>query len=127
MNKPSPFKNKTFFNSFRYALAGIATAFREERNMKSHVFSLVAVIIMGFIFSISISEWLWLLLVSFLVLVIEIINTAFENIVDFVSLTYSHEAKKIKDMSAAAVLIISTFAAIVGLVIFLPKIFEWLG
>lgn len=125
MNKRSSYKNKSFFSSFYYAFVGIKTAFIEERNMKSHFFSLIMAICFGIYFSISKFEWLWILLAITLVLSMEIINTVMENVVDYVSLEYNNDAKKIKDMSAAAVLIVSLFAAVVGAIIFLPKIFNF--
>ncbi|WP_018658832.1 diacylglycerol kinase family protein [Allofustis seminis] len=124
MNKKTPFQNKTFLASFRYAFSGIRTAFSEERNMKSHILSSFLAICLGIYYSLSLYEWLLILIVIHLVIAMEIINTALENVVDFVSLEYNKDAKKIKDMSAAAVLIISFLAAIVGAAIFLPKIFN---
>ncbi len=92
--------------------------------MKSHILSSFLAICLGIYYSLSLYEWLLILIVIHLVIAMEIINTALENVVDFVSLEYNKDAKKIKDMSAAAVLIISFLAAIVGAAIFLPKIFN---
>ena len=123
-SKNKPYKNRTFFDSFRYAFVGVSTVFKEERNMRFHVFSTIMVIIVSFLLSLSLQEWLWMLLVSFLVLVMEIWNTVIENTIDLVTPDYHPLAKKAKDMAAAAVLFTSIFALVVGGLILLPKVIE---
>lgn len=122
-DKP-PHKNRTFIDSFRYAFEGVRTVFQEERNMRSHTLSTLGVILMSLFLPLSLHEWLWILLVCFLVLVMEIWNTVVENIVDFVSPKRHPLAKKIKDMAAAAVLFTSFFSLLVGAMILVPKIIE---
>ncbi len=119
-----PQKNRTFIDSFRYAIQGVYTVFQEERNMRSHTLSTAAVLLLSVFLPLSTADWLWILLVCFLVLVMEIWNTVVENIVDLVSPAYHPLAKKIKDMAAAAVLFTSFFSVIIGAIILLPKIFE---
>lgn len=119
-----PYKNKNFLDSFRYAAEGIATAFREERNMRIHVLSAISVIIVSYFLSLSVAEWLWILLVSFLVLIMEVLNTVIENLTDLVSPDYHPLAKIVKDMAAAIVLMTSFFALLVGSIILLPKMIE---
>lgn len=120
-SKNNPYKNRRFIDSFRYAFVGVSTVFKEERNMRFHVFSTIMVIIVSYMLSLSLQEWLWMLLVSFLVLVMEIWNTVIENAIDLVTPDYHPLAKKAKDMAAAAVLFTSIFALIVGALILLPK------
>lgn len=116
-------KNQTVYASLEFALTGIITAFREERNLRKHAVSAGLAILSGFIFRISRIEWLFILLAIFLVIFAEIINSAIENAVDLASeYHFSMLAKNAKDMAAGAVLFISLFAVIVGLLIFLPKI-----
>ncbi|MDT2766505.1 diacylglycerol kinase family protein [Lactococcus raffinolactis] len=122
-NTGKKWKNRTVYASLEFALTGIITAFREERNLRKHAVSASLAIILGFIFSISRIEWLFLLLAIFLVIFGEIINSAIENVVDLASeYHFSMLAKNAKDMAAGAVLFISLYAVIVGLLIFLPKI-----
>lgn len=121
-SKNRPYKNRTFFDSFRYAFQGVCTVFQEERNMRFHVLSSLAILFISAFLSLSKDEWLWILLVCFLVLVMEIWNTAIENTVDMISPDYNPLAKKIKDMAAAAVLFTSIFSVIIGTVILLPKV-----
>ena len=124
-NTEKKWKNRTVYASLEFALTGIITAFREERNLRKHAVSASLAIIFGFVFRISMVEWLFLLLAIFLVIFGEIINSAIENVVDLASeYHFSMLAKNAKDMAAGAVLFISLYAVIVGMMIFLPKI--WL-
>ncbi len=118
-------KNKHFLMSVEFALQGVKTVFDEERNMKKHVVFGLFALLMGIVFQLSISEWLWLLLAVFLVWIVEIINTVFENVVDMFTDFHFHPiGKKIKDMAAGAVLVTACFALIVGLILFVPKIYQ---
>lgn len=123
-SKNNPYKNRNFFDSFRYAAEGVITAFKEERNMRVHVFSAIGVLFLSAILTLSVSEWLWILLVTFLVIIMEILNTVVENLTDLVSPDYHPLAKTVKDMAAAVVLITSFFALVVGGIILLPKLIK---
>ena len=124
-NNKRKWKNRDVISSLEFALTGIFTAFKEEKNMRSHVLSAVAAIIAGLIFRISATEWLFLLLSIFLVISFEIMNSAVENVVDLASdYHFSMRAKNAKDMAAGAVLVVSVFAVITGLIIFLPKLWD---
>lgn len=93
--------------------------------MKKHAVSAVLAVIAGFVFKVSVIEWLFLLLSIFLVITFEIVNSAIENVVDLASdYHFSMLAKNAKDMAAGAVLMISGFAALTGLIIFVPKIID---
>lgn len=115
------YKNKTYRDSFRFAFEGVRTVFQEERNMRTHVLSSVLIIFVSLFLSLNKYEWLWILLVCFLVLVMEIWNTVIENIIDLVCPDYHPLAKKVKDMAAAAVLFTSVFSVVIGVIILLPK------
>ena len=116
-------KNRTLTSSLEFALTGIFTAFKEERNIKKHAVSALLAVIAGLVFKVSVIEWLFLLLSIFLVITFEIVNSAIENVVDLASdYHFSMLAKNAKDMAAGAVLVISGVAALTGLIIFVPKI-----
>lgn len=116
-------KNASFWQSLNIAIFGIKTAIAEERNMRFHVFALIAVIIAGFIFQLSLNDWLWISLAIVLVIVCEMINSMLERVVDLiVGKQYDDQAKIIKDMAAGTVLISAVFAIIVGVLIFGPKL-----
>ena len=118
-------KNRDFYSSFEFAFTGILTAFKEERNMRKHAVSAILVLIAGTVFRISAVEWLFLLLSVTLVIAFEIVNSAIENVVDLASdYHFSMLAKNAKDMAAGAVLVVSSFALLTGLIIFVPKIWN---
>ena len=126
-NNQRKWKNRDLVSSLEFALTGIFTAIKEERNMQKHALSALLVVIAGFVFQVSAIEWLFLLLSIFLVVSFEIINSAIENVVDLASdYHFSMLAKNAKDMAAGAVLVISGFAVITGLIIFVPKIWDWI-
>ncbi|MDR2465044.1 MAG: diacylglycerol kinase family protein [Streptococcaceae bacterium] len=116
------FKNRDFISSFEFALTGIKTVFKEERNMRKHAMSGSAALVAGFVFKLNRYEWLWLLLIIALILIMETWNTVAENIVDLAVDYHFHPLAKIaKDMAAGAVLMTSIFAGISGIILFLPK------
>ena len=122
-NSSKKWKNRTLVSSLEFAITGIITAIKEERNMRKHIISAVLASIAGAVFRISAIEWLFLLLAIFLVITFEIVNSAIENVVDLASnYHFSILAKNAKDMAAGAVLVISGYAVLTGLIIFIPKI-----
>ena len=76
-------KNRDLIASLEFAITGIFTAIKEERNMRKHAVTALVVILAGFVFQVSRIEWLFLLLSIFLVVAFEIINSAIENVVGF--------------------------------------------
>ena len=73
-------KNRDLTASVEFAFTGILTAFKEERNMRKHAMTGVLVVIAGLLFRVSVMEWLFLLLCTFLVVTLEIVNSAIENV-----------------------------------------------
>jgi diacylglycerol kinase len=113
---------KRFLKSFFYAFKGLAYAFKTQLNFKIHCFSGVLAIALGLYLNLSIIEWLWISLAIALVLIVELINTAIEVLVDLVSPQQHPKAGAIKDVSAAAVLLSALLALGIGLFIFVPKL-----
>ena len=112
---------KKRIRSFGYAGRGIKVDFGSEANMKIHIGIAILVVICGFIFSISITEWIECLLCIGLVFGMEMMNTAIENVVDLASPKLHPLAGKAKDIAAGAVLICAIISVIIGLLIFVPK------
>ena len=108
--------------SFKYACDGLKTAAKNEPNFQIHLTFAAAALILAIILDFNISEWLMLLFTIAFVLILELINTAIESIVNLVSPEIKSHAKIAKDVSAAAVLIAAFTAIIVGFVLFYPKI-----
>ncbi len=118
---------KRLSKSFGYAFAGFKKSFREEANMKIHILVSILVIIFGFLLKVSSLEWIVLLFAIGLVLGAELLNTSIENLVDLVCKDRNEQAGLVKDVSAAFVMILAIVAAIVGLIIFVPKLLTILG
>lgn len=113
---------KRLINSFKYAFEGIVTAFKTEKNMKIHLILMILVIIFGIILKISQIEWVICIILFGFVISLELINTAIENTVDLITAEKNPRAKIAKDVSAGAVLIAAITSAIIGLIIFIPKV-----
>ena len=113
---------KRLINSFKYAFDGLKYAFLYEQNLTVHILATIIVIIMGFLFKISIQEWLVLFLIIGLVIATELINTSIEATIDLITDEINPLAKVAKDTAASAVLVFGLTALIVGALIFLPKI-----
>jgi diacylglycerol kinase len=107
-----------FFESFIYAIRGIHASLHEQRNIKVQLLIAFITIGAGFYFQIRQWEWCAILLCIALVICLEVLNTALENLVDMISKERSPLAGKIKDLAAGAVLIASVISVIVGLIIF---------
>lgn len=125
--KPNPSK-KTFslkerLCSFKFAFKGILYLVKTQHNFWIHLFATLVVVAAGFIFDISRAEWIILSLTIGVVLAAEAFNTAIELLVDKISPEYNKTAGLIKDVAAGAVLLIAIVAAVIGIMIFAPKIF----
>ena len=121
MNKIKNEPNK-IVNSFKYAIRGIITGFKEERNMKIHILAVVIVVILGIVLKISKTEWIICLILFGAVISAELFNTAIETVVDIAMPEINEKARIAKDVSAGAVLIQAIISAIIGIIIFAPKI-----
>ncbi len=109
--------------SFKYAITGILDVIKSEINLKIHLMATIITLSGGIFFSISRIEWCLVIICITAVLSAETFNTAIEHLTDLVSPDIHPLAKKTKDAAAGAVLWISIGALLVGLIIFLPKIF----
>jgi undecaprenol kinase len=108
--------------SFIYAFRGLATIIREEQNFQVHLMLASATLVLGVLLGISRIEWCLLAIVIGMVVLMEAINSAVERVTDVLRPRINEYAKEIKDITAAAVMISSIVAVIVGLLIFIPKL-----
>ena len=111
------------FRAIRYALGGISELLHKEKNTRVYLFFTIAAIIMGIVTHINEVEWLVLILIISAIWSAEAINSAIERTVDLVTLEKKPLAKSAKDLAAGGVLILSIGSVIIGLIIFLPKIY----
>ena len=109
--------------SFVYAFGGIKLAFKNEPNFKFHIIAAIIAIILGILLKLNSIEFAILILTICMVLMLELINTTLEALVDIVSPEIHPKARIAKDVSAAAVLIASLGSLAIGAILFLPKIF----
>ena len=109
-------------HNVRYAMNGIKTAWKEEFSFKVQVSVTILVLLFGWFSRISHTEWLIIILAIGSVLSAEAFNTALEELCDKYKTDPDPHIGKIKDLSAAAVLIASAVALVVGAVIFIPRV-----
>lgn len=108
--------------SFGFAWAGIRKFFATEKNAQVHLAAAVAVISLSVLLRVNRMEVIALVFAIAIVWITEMLNTAVERAMDFVSLEQSPYIKVIKDIAAGAVLVSSVAALVVGAIIFIPKI-----
>jgi len=116
-----------FYKSFRYALNGFLLLLKTERNFQIVAVCMVITLVVGYSLDyfhqhLSRFEWAVLWLAMGLVFVSEALNTAIEKTLDVLHPSQNEGVGKAKDMAAAATLVASTIAIIVGVYILLPRI-----
>lgn len=118
-------KNPNFIASVKHALDGIRIILKEEKNMRSHALFGLIPLLLAWFFGSSTIEWIVIIFCIFLVIIMEFLNTIFENVVDLVTdYEYHPLAKKAKDIAAGAVLVTVFFTILIAAIIFLPKFLE---
>ena len=120
-------KKDPLYKSFGYAFQGIFNTIRTERNIKIHCAAAILVTIFGIWMQISKTEWMICFILFGLILALELVNTAVEATVDLFTEERKPLAKKAKDAAAGAVLIVAIFAAVIGILIFIPKLLDVAG
>lgn len=123
-NKHKGTRLQKYKKSFLHAIEGISYTVKNEHNMIIILPCAVLAIIAGFTFNISLTEWLFLILVIGLVIASELINTAIEAVVDLKTLETHPLAKIAKDTASSATLVFSITSFIGALIMFVPKLFK---
>lgn len=123
-SKGKNLKSKNIFHSFKYAFSGLKYGIINTKNLHVDFVVALLVIICGFIFQISITEWLIVLLCFALVMSLELMNTALEEVVNLASPDIHPLAKISKDVAAGSVLMSAIISAVIGLIIFIPKFID---
>lgn len=121
MPKESFAKNR--IKSVGFALKGALLLVRTEASIKIQLFIAIVMTALGFFFEISNTEWILQILAIALVMGVEGANTAIEKLCDFVQPEFDSKIGFIKDVAAGAVMLVSMGATVIGLIIYLPKIF----
>lgn len=113
---------RKFLKSFVYSFKGLRYAIKTQLSYQIEAVAALLTLLLGFYLKLNLEEWLWISLSIALVLILELINTAIEVLVDLVSPQQQPKAGVIKDVASAAVLIGALFSLIVACFIFLPKL-----
>src|SRR5215216_1876875 len=121
MERPAGFSWKARGKSFVYAWTGIIQFFRQEPNAQLHLAATVIVVALSVFFGLTKTEAIAVIFSVGLVWVTEMINTAIEKTMDFISIEKHAAIMFIKDVAAGAVLVAAAVAFLVGLIIFIPK------
>ena len=120
--KSGKFSVSARLRSFRYAFRGFMWLIRDEHNFRIHLAITVLVIPVCFVLKLDRTEWALIILCIALVLAMEGINSAIERLADKLAPGHDPIIGKVKDVSAAAVLVCAIGTAAVGLIILVPKI-----
>ena len=118
---------KTFLRSFRFAFQGAVQFFSKQRNAKIQSVMGIIAISLGFIVSITPYQWLLVLFCIGLVISLEMINSAIEIFCDMVTTDFHPGIKIIKDVAAGAVLVAAIASLVIGLIIFIPALTNYLN
>ena len=121
--KYRPLSLRARFKSFGFAFKGIRGFFWQEPNARLHLVATLAVLSAGIFCSITNNEMIALVVVTGFVWAAEIINTAIERIMDFISTDRDPKIELIKDLAAGAVLVSAITAIVVAALVFIPKLF----
>lgn len=116
------FSFSKFNNSFKYALRGISYSIKENQNIKIHLIIAILVIIFALVLGLTRYETFAAGVLIVLVISAEMINSSIEEVVNLLVNEHRQEAKIAKDVSAGMVLLVSLFALVVGLFIFIPHV-----
>jgi diacylglycerol kinase len=121
------FDAKNFFESYWYALSGIKLIITNERNFRIQLITVILVIGLGLFFQVSHTDWVFLSLVTALVLISESFNSVIEAVCDTVSQEYRVNIRYAKNVSAGAVLVSAMVSLVTGIIIFAPYVLEFLA
>ena len=110
--------------SFSHALRGVRVVFKTEQSFRIQISVAFLVLLLALFFQIEAFEWIILLLLVGSVLILELINSIFERIVDTFKPRIHPVVKDIKDIMAGAVLLGSLISLFIGLTIFFPHVLE---
>ncbi len=110
--------------SFRHAIRGLFVLVKEEHNARIHLAAAMLVIILSVFLKISCMEWIAVILLIALVFATELINSSLERLCDQLTQERQYWVKQVKDLAAGSVLIAAIAAAIIGGIIFIPKLWQ---
>jgi len=120
--KHKNFSVKKRLLSFKYAFRGIGFMIQTQHNAWIHLIATIIVVFLGVALKVSLTEWCLLIFAIGIVLSSELFNTSIEFLTDLLSPEYQKKAGMAKDIASGAVLISAITSAIIGLIVFLPRV-----
>ena len=111
---------KRTLRTFKYSLAGLAYAYKNEQSMWIHAIGSLFTIVLGFIYHLTLSEWAIIFIALGVILASELINTAIEAAVDLCTLEIHPLAKIAKDCGSAATFVLTLVSIVICLFVFVP-------
>src|SRR3989304_713352 len=115
-------KSRPLFQSFNFAIDGLVYVLRTQRNMRIHFLAAAAVLMLSLIVGVESTQFILLVFAVSMVIASELVNTAIEAVIDVTTTSFDPMAKIAKDVAASAVLVSALNAAIIGYLIFYPKV-----
>ena len=115
-----------FLGGFAFAFAGLSYCFRTQINFRVHIAISILAVVLGLVLGLSWVEWALLATVIVVVMAAEMVNTMVESLVDLVTQDYHPLAGIAKDIAAGVVLLTAVGAVVVGIFLFLPKLWALL-
>ncbi len=113
---------KRVLRSFKFSFDGLKYAYLHEQSLALHVIVMIIVVLCGFGFHITPIQWVITLVMGAMILVVELLNTSIEAVVDLVTGEYHPLAKIAKDCASAACFVADIIAFGMWLAVFVPKI-----
>lgn len=120
-------RSRSLVKSIQYALHGIAYVFRHEQNFRIQVGVSLVTLLASWVFSLTASERIVIVLLIIFILVLELVNSAIEKFTDILKPRMHEHVGLVKDIMAGTVLLSSLGASIIGAMIFIPHLIELFG
>ncbi|MEA2088838.1 MAG: diacylglycerol kinase family protein [Patescibacteria group bacterium] len=118
------FNFKRAVKSFIYAFRGLKSAWKSEQNFRFHSMAAILVLLMAVILRVERTDFIILILLIGLVLVLELVNTIFERLIDILKPRIHEYSKEIKNISSSIVLLAAFISVIIGIIIFYPYLIK---
>lgn len=127
MQPVSEFKSKSglkrIFSAFFYSMDGLKAAWKHEHAFRQELLLFIVATVIALLLSISAFEKLLLIGVMVLILIVELINSAIEAVVDRISLERHPLSKNAKDFGSAAVLLACLLALATWIVVLFNRFY----
>ncbi len=116
---------RRFKRSFLNSINGLRISYKDEQSLLIHLVMTMIVFVFGLVLQINRYEWIFSIILMGLILCAELLNTAIEAGVDLTTDRIHPLAKRAKDVGSAATFMMSVFAFIGEMIIFIPYIIDF--